>query len=315
MHLKMLLVSILFTALLASMAIAQTPPTGPIAIGGSIAELSPIAAKSGMVTMHVEDMDVEPVKGAPFCATVTTEHTQAFADGNRIHTNDNSSLCRDSEGRTRREAGLNLLGAAPQISAPKLITIVDPVTGFRYMLDTESKTAHRIVIASPSSRNAVGMRVAGPGAVPEKGGQGMIYQHVGTAGPNMVVNDNVFFKKDGQASDEPTPTTESLGDQTIDGIHATGTRMTTTIPAGKMGNEQPILVTSERWYSPELKATIMMKHSDPWAGELKTKFTNVNTSEPDSSLFLVPSDYKVVDEKVGPFTIQKRLLAPPPPPQ
>ncbi len=316
MRSRMFVASILFGALAASMAIAQTPPAGPIAISGSIDELPPLAPKAGMVTMHVEDMDVEPVKGAPFCATVATEHTQAFADGNRIHTSDNSTLCRDSEGRTRREAGLNLLGAAPQISAPKLITIVDPVACFRYMLDTESKTAHRMAIASPSKRgNAVGMTVAGPGAIPEKGGQVMIYQHVGTAGPNMVVNDNVFFKKAGQGSDEPAPTTESLGDQTIDGIHATGTRMTTTIPAGKMGNEQPILVTSERWYSPELKATIMTKHSDPWAGELKTQFTNVNTSEPDSSMFSVPSDYKVVNEKAGPFVIQKRMLAPPPPPQ
>ena len=312
---QMFVASILFAALAASLAMAQTPPAGPTAISGSAAELSPLAPKAGMVTMHLEDMDVEPVKGAPFCATVTTEHTQAFADGNRIHTSDNSSLCRDSEGRTRREAGLNLLGAAPQISAPKLITIVDPVAGFRYMLDTESKSAHRMAIASPSNRNPVGMRVPGPGGIPEKGGQVMIYQQVGTAGPNMVVNDNVFFKKAGPASDEPAPKTENLGDQTVDGIHATGTRMTTTIPAGRMGNEQPILVTSERWYSPELKATIMTKHSDPWAGELKTQFTNVNTSEPDSSLFSVPSDYKVVDEKVGPFTIQKRLLAPPPPPQ
>jgi hypothetical protein len=274
-----------------------------------------------MVTMHVEDMDVEPVKGTPFCATLTTEHTQVFADGNRIHTSDNSSLCRDSEGRTRREAGLNLLGAAPQISAPKLITIVDPVAGFRYMLDTESKTAHRMAIASSSKRNAAGMTVAGADAIPEKGGQVMIYQHVGTAGPNMVVNDNVFFKdkvfskKAGQASDEPAPTTESLGDQTIDGIHSTGTRVTTTIPAGKMGNEQPILVTSERWYSPELKATIMTKHTDPWAGELRTQFTNVNTTEPDSSLFSVPSDYKFVDEKAKPFMIQKQMSAPPPPPE
>jgi len=38
----------------------------------------------------------------------------------------------------------------------------------------------------------------------------MIYQHVGTAGPNMVVNDNVFLKtsvskKAGQASDDLRP--------------------------------------------------------------------------------------------------------------
>jgi len=194
-----------------------------------------------------------------------------------------------------------------------LITIVDPVAGFRYMLDSESKIAHRMAIGS--TPNTAGVKVAGPGGAPGKGEQVMIYQRVGTAGPNMVVNDNVFFKKAGQASDEPTPATESLGDQMIDGIHATGTRMTTTIPAGKMGNEQPIRVTSERWYSPELKATVMTKHNDPWAGELKTQFTNVNTSEPDSSLFSVPSDYKVVDDKAGPFMIQKRSSAPPPPPQ
>jgi len=309
----MFVASILFAALAAGMAIAQTPPAGTIAISGSNAELSPLAPKAGMVTMHVEDMDAESVKGAPFCATITTEHTQAFADGNRIHTSDNSTLCRDGEGRTRREASLNLLGAAPRTSAPKLITIMDSVAGFRYMLDSERKIAHRMAIRS--TPNTAGTRVAGPDGVPGKGEQVMIYQRVGMGRPNMVVNDNVFFKKRGQTSDEPAPATENLGDQTIDGIHTTGTRMTTTIPAGKMGNEQPILVTSERWYSPELKATIMTKHSDPWAGELKTQFTNVNTSEPDSSLFLVPSDYKAVDEKAGPLMIQKRLSAPPPPPQ
>jgi len=127
------------------------------------------------------------------------------------------------------------------------------------------------------------------------------------------MNDNVFFRQSGEVSDAPRPATETLGDQVIDGIHATGTRMTTTIPAGKMGNEQPILVTSERWYSPELKATVMTRHSDPWAGELKTEFRNVNTAEPDPSLFTIPSDYKVMDEKGGPFFFHKSL--PPPPPQ
>ena len=315
MRLKMFVAPILFAALAASMAIAQGPPTpASVDTGVGDGELPLPGAKAGIVTMRMEDIGSESVKGAPFCATVNTEHTQAFADGNRIHSTDNSSLCRDSEGRTRREAGLNLLGAAPQNSAPKLITIVDPVAGFRYMLDTENKTAHRMAITSPSKRSG-GVTVGGPAAVREKGGQVMLYQHVGTAGPNMVANDNVFFKKAGQASDEPAPASENLGDQTIDGIHATGTRMTTTIPAGKMGNELAILVTSERWYSPELKATIMTKHSDPWAGELKTQFTNVKASEPDPSLFSVPDDYKVVDDKEGPFMIQKRVLAPPPPPQ
>src|SRR5207302_10929725 len=171
MHLKMnafaFVVMAVFTG---SVAVQMPPDSAPTVISGGGPGLRPLAPKAGMVTMHVEDMDAESVKGAPFCATVTTEHTQAFADGNRIHSSDNSSLCRDSEGRTRREAGLNLLAAAPQNSAPKLITIVDPVAGFRYMIDSESKTAHRMAIAAPSKRSGAGKTVAG--ADSGKGGRG-----------------------------------------------------------------------------------------------------------------------------------------------
>ena len=124
---------------------------------------------------------------------------------------------------------------------------------------------------------------------------------------------DVTVKKVGPDSGETAPNSENLGDQTIDGIHVTGTRMTHTIPAGKMGNEKPITVTSERWYSPELKATVATKHNDPWAGELKTELKNVSASEPDASLFAVPADYKVVDDKDGPIRI--KLHAPAPPPQ
>jgi|SRR5271166_6065302 len=151
----------------------------------------------------------------------------------------------------------------------------------------------------------------GPGGPPhiafatkEEAGGNVMYQGGGEGGAT------VFFRKFAQDSgDEPAPTTENLGDQTIAGIHATGTRITTTIPAGDMGNDQPIVTTSERWYSRELKATVMTKHNDPWAGELKTQFTSVNTTEPDKSLFTVPADYKIEDEKGGTF-----LMPPPPPP-
>jgi len=303
--------AIVVLAVCAASMSAQGPGSAPVVTGDIAMGPAPLGPKAGVVTMHVEDMDAEPVKGAPFCGTITTEHTQTFSDGNRIHTTENSTLCRDGAGRTRREASLNLLGAATQSSAAKLITIMDPIAGFRYMLDSESKIAHKMPIPSSlSTRTGIGNE-AGTVAVRRSEGV-MLYQRVGTAGPNMVMNNDVFFKKAGR-QDGPAPATENLGDETIDGIHATGTRITTTIPAGEMGNEQPIAVVSERWYSPELKVTIMTKHTDPWAGELKTQLTNVNTSEPDPSLFLVPSDYKVVSDKVGQFFIQKRLMTPAPP--
>jgi hypothetical protein len=117
-----------------------------------------------------------------------------------------------------------------------------------------------------------------------------------------------MIKKVGPDGDDPGSKSESIGDQTIDGIHATGTKVTTTIPAGKMGNEKPIVVTSERWYAPELKATIVTRHDDPWSGELKTEFKNVSTGEPDASLFSVPADYKVVEDKDGPIRVKVQTM-------
>ena len=145
-------------------AAAQGPSdSGPVVINQS--GLPPMPLKPGIATFHVEEkMDAEPVKGAPFCAMVTTEHTQNFADGNRIHTSDNSSLCRDSEGRTRREATFNLMGAAAQTDAPKLITIVDPVAGFRYTLDSENKIAHKMALGAE-------LKASGTGTPVGKGGQ------------------------------------------------------------------------------------------------------------------------------------------------
>lgn len=290
-------------AALAVAVVAQAPPTpSPIMAGGAMQ----ISDRGGIMGMHVEsDMGIAPVKGAPFCAAVSTEHTQSFADGNRIHTTESSNVCRDSEGRTRREANLNLLGAGSQITAPKLITIVDPVAGVRYMLDSENKIAHKMTLPAPGS-------MAADAGLPPKGERILFSRNSG--GPEgQSFSTNMVYRKAGQDSNEPVPATENLGDQTINGIHATGTRMTTTIPTGKMGNDKPISVTSERWYSSDLKATVMTKHDDPWAGELKTEFTSVNTSEPEPSLFTVPSDYKVVDDKNGPVTI--RMAAPVPPGQ
>ncbi len=152
----------------------------------------------------------------------------------------------------------------------------------------------------------------GSGTPSTKNEEVVVYRHAGDPGSDVVYN-KVEFRKTDDGSGESAPKSESLGDQTIEGIHATGTRITTTIPAGKMGNEKPITVTSERWYSPELKATVMTKHEDPWAGELKTEFKNVVASEPDASLFAVPADYKVIDDKEGPIKI--RIQGPPAPPE
>jgi hypothetical protein len=84
---------------------------------------------------------------------------------------------------------------------------------------------------------------------------------------------------------------EDLGSQTIDGLPAVGSRSTTTIPAGAIGNDQPIKVIVEQWFSHDLQVLVMTRHSDPRQGDTTYRLLNIVRAEPDRSLFQVPSDY------------------------
>jgi hypothetical protein len=94
--------------------------------------------------------------------------------------------------------------------------------------------------------------------------------------------------------------TESLGTQTIEGVTAEGTRSTQTIPAGEIGNTLPLEIVDETWYSHELQITVMTRHRDPRSGETTYRLTNLSRSEPDRSLFEVPADYTVRENKMPP---------------
>lgn len=92
---------------------------------------------------------------------------------------------------------------------------------------------------------------------------------------------------------------EDLGKQVIEGVEAEGTRSVSTIPAGAIGNERPIEIISERWYSPELQTVVMTRHSDPRSGETVYRLTNIVRSEPSPYLFQVPSEYTVQDDEIN----------------
>jgi len=86
--------------------------------------------------------------------------------------------------------------------------------------------------------------------------------------------------------------------KTIEGVAVDGRKTTTTIPAGTIGNEQPIVITSEEWRSPELNVLVMTKHADPRTGESTYRLQNIVRAEPDRSLFMVPADYTVKDTNI-----------------
>jgi hypothetical protein len=96
-------------------------------------------------------------------------------------------------------------------------------------------------------------------------------------------------------------TTKSLGTKDIEGIRVTGTQRAYTIPAGEIGNREPITVTTETWYSPELQVTVYSKTSDPRNGETIYRLTNVKRTEQPMSLFSVPADYTVKEPRMFNF--------------
>ena len=106
---------------------------------------------------------------------------------------------------------------------------------------------------------------------------------------------------------DPNVVTENLGTQTINGVSATGTRMTHTIPAGAEGNSLPIQIVHETWVSDDLKVPVMVKHTDPRSGTTTTQLTNIVRAEPDATLFTVPAGY-TVQKGQGPDVVQDAAL-------
>ncbi|HUI80072.1 MAG TPA: hypothetical protein VLY24_19225 [Bryobacteraceae bacterium] len=204
------------------------------------------------------------VKGAPYSADVTNETTRTLADGNTIRQVSSGRVYRDSEGRTRQEPALQALGSgALGAKVPQLAFIYDPVASVSYALNLRNRTATRTVWPAPAARSA-----NLPNALPRR--------------------------------EQANARRESLGTQVLAGLVAEVTRNTLTIPAGQIGNAQPLSVVTERWYSPDLQVVLYSKRTDPREGETVFQLTNINRSEPPAGLFTVPADFPMSDVAAGP---------------
>jgi TonB family protein len=238
--------------------------------------------------------DGKLVKGAPYSAKAVTEITQTLSDGNRIVNKATASIYRDSEGRTRREQALRTIGAfATANDSPEMIFINDPVAQMSYVLDPRSHTARKmpsfrfeVRVAPPAEgvKSPAATEVQAPAAGESNGN---VYVRTTTPSPNGE-QFNVEYHGGGKRAKA-----ESLGKQLVEGVEAEGTRTTVTIAAGEIGNELPIAIVNERWYSPELQTVVMSRQIDPRFGETVYRLTNIDRSEPDKSLFEVPADYTV----------------------
>ncbi|MCX6614516.1 MAG: hypothetical protein NTZ98_00285 [Acidobacteria bacterium] len=236
------------------------------------------------------------VKGAPYSADSVNETVQTLADGNRIVRKETVRVYRDSEGRTRREmkvpgiariAGSGSGRTDHASTERETITISDPVAGVRYVLDPATRTAFKTPLGQ---------------------GVGSLITHREAPVQNIVTSNApggtiVFEQRIVNSSDSEQTKTEPLGKQTIESLEAEGTRSTYTIPAGQLGNDRPIDIVSERWYSSKLQTALLTTHSDARFGTTTFRLSNVSLAEPARSLFEVPADYTI---KEGPARIELR---------
>ena len=251
----------------------QVPPPGPLAVYQRIEPgseeyyrpIGPLSPDDAIGFVGVEaGLGGKTVAGAPFSATLSTRTTQVLADGNRIDRATTGVLARDSRGRTRREMTLPAIGpwATSGTTAPHVILINDPAAGVHYILEPDLKIARKLP-AFPNLRNKPDRVLPPPSGEPSQNGVTVL----------------------------------SLGTQSQDGLTLDGTRTTRTIPAGAIGNDRPIQISVERWYSRDLQMNVRIDRTDPRTGETVFQLTNIERQEPDAALFQVPSDYTVKEAR------------------
>jgi hypothetical protein len=272
----------------------QVSPSPPVVVGG---------------------FETRTTTGRPYSADAVTETTQVLSDGNRIERHTMTRIYRDGQGRTRRE---NFGSGTTALS----ISISDPVSRTNYTLNPVTRTAFQSGGAgnwSIISPTIVGGTISGGGGVTAvPGGSGGRARGGGGGAGGDVGGTGAASRGSGGATETTAPaavargggggggfgggrgaapaanqntTKEDLGQQTIEGVAAKGTRTTTVIPAGSIGNLQDIKIVSEQWFSDDLQALVLTRHNDPRSGETIYRLRNIVRAEPDASLFTLPADY------------------------
>jgi hypothetical protein len=262
------------------------------AIGGQVSVSDgAMVAQFGIVSAPINavvKMGGRTVTGSPLSATEQRHSLQVLGDGTRIEQTENSQISRDAEGRTRTES------TPGGSDAPAIVTIQDPVAGANYFLDSVHKTANKLPLprllsaAGISESAAMSTHIAAPGFETAR---------IVTLQTGSGIN---------KSAATAAPVDEDLGVQNVNGVLAKGTRTSINIPAGQIGNDRALEVVNERWYSDDLGMIVKSSNSDPRFGTTTYELTNISRVAPDPSLFQIPTDYTVSEDKAIRTAIQTK---------
>lgn len=223
-------------------------------------------AQDGGTREVLESIVIPPLPNAPFSSTLATEWARPMADGGTYTFVNQRHIARDSAGRIYEERWWLVPKGSDAKSAMNFIQVADPINHTLYTCSTLRKICDLTEYRPSQSTTFEGEETA----------------------PRSFQGKNA------------SQTVEDLGTKTLLGIDAVGTRQTTTINTGVMGNDRPIKIVWEFWHSRQLGFNLLSVRSDPRIGTQTFTITELNTAEPDPQLFAVPEGFKVVDQRTGP---------------
>jgi hypothetical protein len=253
-----------------------------------------VEGAAGMKVLDVQGINAGAVTGKPFSATEEHRTVQVLADGTRIQNSTSSKFFRDDQGRTRteRQDGTTIIhdpvqGVSSETNANKTRSLR------RNMFYTvrPDENGGIVTLAAPTTDGPVS-----PAKVQKMKAEMEVRaldkaRVAGLAPPDVLIAANPAALKEAVAKGQQV-NEENLGFQSINGVTAQGTRTTTTIPTGQIGNDRPITIVSERWVSPDLQILVKSTNSDPRFGETTYDLTNIQQGAQDPSLFQIPAEVR-----------------------
>jgi hypothetical protein len=227
------------------------------------------------------------VTGIPFSGQSVTEVVQPLADGNHLRQESTATVARDSRGRMRY--GSMLTG----LTISKTFTVIrDPVAGVRYVLDADQKTVQRSSIPPAASESRTVTKERPDSKLPDLA---MIAARESLSPLlGLMAREGAASAKSPASAKSDQPEVVSLGHQVIEGVAVTGARASAVLPAGQIGNEKPVSISLEVWYSKDLSIVVLSKLIAPRTGVTTFQLKHLQRVEPAPELFEVPAGYRVL---------------------
>lgn len=218
-------------------------------------------AAMGQVSMSIQmNKPQDPVIGLPFSADQSVRTVQHLADGTPLTSELKGHVYRSAAGIERYDGVL----VSSNADAATQIYILDRAKHTAVLLNTKLKTA-TIEHLPPTA--SVSIRFLPLRSAPIHG--------AALKPADMVTTD--------------------LGTRTQGTMILVGKHVVGTIAAGKVGNDQPLYVTTDVWVYPQLKLLVKEVEQNPLSGERTFELTNIRSEDPDPGLFEIPAGYTIKD--------------------